>query len=645
MIITQAIYGARPKGGHGLLECSGDENLARSVAQYLDLPDTIPSGIDCLSYIAGFQHETYYVLARISPDNNATRAGMVFSHALFLPLENMIQIANLNPLLAMLAHSYEELNKKPLTGIDLNQLIFEETLPDSLSGDFIQITNALINSKKYPLIYFDPTSFDNIIVNLWRNLWPALRKKLAFRLSFSPRDLEKNNPPIIVCCPASLQSRWHSYPCIYPSSKTLEPDSLSSQLLCGVGFAQPLRKLMNEMGTEIKDFKQLRLLESAFQNHEQDCFDSRLGTLRLIEVLSPNQENGVDFKKEYLADFSEYITPKLIPASFFQLQNLNLAAVQTTEGYWAALHDWIVGQDFSPKDDSTFIEKIKNVLNEESGVSEKWMKVVLSGIMSVANKDESGFFSAIWRWIAIDSVVTRKLIDLADEGTTHLEDKLVRTSPSKLNSVAADIMKEIAISKNWIAVHAATLAAYESPLEAIRQQLIIDKNKSDNRGVLQALKYASDKEIISGAVQFGDNRVILLASNKAAIYPSLLADLDFNDEYAQKIWLNALKLNSSVWNFSENTHGLAKVIFNSWLKGTKTAGELVELLSIHPRIADLYYYDNRSVIWMRLKNQAVRERYLNATAKGWLDKSILHQVPFPPDNILEQSILTHVINI
>lgn len=640
MIVSQAVYGARPKGGHGLLEFNGDENLAKAVAQYLDLPDTIPFGINCPSYIAGFQYETYYVLARISPDNNATRAGMVFSHALFLPIEDMIQIVDLNPLLTILVYSYEEFRTKNLMDSDFNRLIFNETVPDSLSTDFVRVANSLINTRIYPVIYFNPENFENIIVSLWGSLWPTLRKKLVFRLSFSLRDLEKNNPPIIVCCPASLQSRWHGYLGIHPSSNALEPNSLSSQLLCGMESAQPLRKFMMEIEADIKDFKQLRLLESAFQRHEQDCFDSRLSTLRLIEVLSPNQENGVGFKRKYLADFLKYITPKLIPSRFFQLQNLNLAAFQNIEEYWTVLHGWILSQNFSPADDVTFVEKLGNVLNEKSGVSVKWTEAILSGIREIANKGKPDFFSAIWRWIAVDPIITRKLIDLIDEETTQLEDNLIIMSPAKLSSTTGDIMRKIAVSKNWIAVHAATLAAYEPPLEAIRQQLHIDKNTSDNRGVLQALKYASDEEIIDGAIQCGDERVILLAANKAATCPSLLADLNFYGERAQKVWLNALKLNSSTWNVSEKTCDLAKVIFDSWLQGAKTAGELVEVLSVHPQIADLYYYDKRCTIWMALKNQAVRERYLNTTAKGWLDRSIINQVPFLPDNILEQSILT-----
>jgi hypothetical protein len=99
MIIHQAIYGTTPSRGHGLLSASGLATLTSAVTPHLDLPDTTPAGIVCPSYVVGFEHETHFVLARVTLDKQASRAGMVFAHAIFIPLAAIFAITDLRPLI------------------------------------------------------------------------------------------------------------------------------------------------------------------------------------------------------------------------------------------------------------------------------------------------------------------------------------------------------------------------------------------------------------------------------------------------------------------------------------------------------------------------------------------------------------------
>src|SRR5260370_23267205 len=102
MLIHQATYG-EDRGGHALLAKSGDESSPfADVTWRTDLPGTAPSGVAWEPYVSGFPDHNYYVLAKTFPDPSASRGGMVFTHALFLPLADAVQLADLGAIATLL---------------------------------------------------------------------------------------------------------------------------------------------------------------------------------------------------------------------------------------------------------------------------------------------------------------------------------------------------------------------------------------------------------------------------------------------------------------------------------------------------------------------------------------------------------------
>ena len=88
MQIEQALYG-ECRGGHSLLASSGDRAVSTGIVQRLDLPDTAPPGVEWSPFLRGFPYEDQYVLSRTFHDTGASRGGMVFSHALLAPLDEI----------------------------------------------------------------------------------------------------------------------------------------------------------------------------------------------------------------------------------------------------------------------------------------------------------------------------------------------------------------------------------------------------------------------------------------------------------------------------------------------------------------------------------------------------------------------------
>ncbi len=94
MKLEQAIYGSS-RGGHAMVAASGFREVAQQLTSRLDLPDTAPTGVTWSPFVTGFPFGEWYVVARTIADEQATRAGMVFSHALLAPIDQIAEFANL----------------------------------------------------------------------------------------------------------------------------------------------------------------------------------------------------------------------------------------------------------------------------------------------------------------------------------------------------------------------------------------------------------------------------------------------------------------------------------------------------------------------------------------------------------------------
>ena len=105
MQIEQALYG-EARGGHSLLEASRNDAVSREIVQRLDLPDTAPPGVEWSPFLRGFPYGDRYLLSRTFPDTGASRGGMVFSHALIAPLDEITRTSDLRPFLALLTSDF-----------------------------------------------------------------------------------------------------------------------------------------------------------------------------------------------------------------------------------------------------------------------------------------------------------------------------------------------------------------------------------------------------------------------------------------------------------------------------------------------------------------------------------------------------------
>ena len=144
-----------------------------------------------------------------------------------------------------------------------------------------------------PVVSLGLEGFDKRIAQLWTHLWPAMRRSLAFRLSFSPQDLVEDVRPAIICTPQAFAARWSGFTLVEPNGADA-PRSLAAALLVGAAAGWPLQAFGNDVEVEINSFGDLGLLERASElvRAPGDPPEQLIAAARLIEHLSPVSTAG-----------------------------------------------------------------------------------------------------------------------------------------------------------------------------------------------------------------------------------------------------------------------------------------------------------------------------------------------------------------
>ena len=627
MQIEQALYG-ECRGGHSLLVSSGDDSVSTGIVQRLDLPDTAPPGVEWSPFLRGFPYEDRYVLSRTFHDTGASRGGMVFSHALLVPLDEIGETADLGPLVKLLATS----DRKRPDATTVQLVRTEPRVPQAT--DLVETAEALGAKGKLPVVRLDHVGYDDLVVALWAHLLPEIRRGFAFRLSFDPRDLVETPRPALVCTPRGMAARWSEYPVIRSAARR-EPGSLAGAILSGHGKAAPLIEFMQEMGVRTATFLDLRLVEQAY------CFDTgeptlerRVGVMRLIEKLSPNSDAG-EGGKDLLVRRLRDVLSAARAEEILRLRNLQLSAFPSPMRVWKALEKWVAENSYAQDQDVEMLSVFEDATTSDAAVQE-WRTAVLDGLAVATGSPRSFFPRAFWRWLEIrPEIVAAVFRHVPVE--SGVEKRLASATPCNLNVAAAETLEALALSRGWLRLHGAVLSASCSTLDAARRQVAVDTDPSFVEGLQSALRRAKPVELVECALEIEDARMPQLAGEAAAKDPRLLGEVDLTAIKAQAIWRDALTVDPESWRGPVDPAVAFRSILDRLLDGGETDLSLIERLSDTP-VADLGTYPRRPEIWSRIGDVA-RHNLLATTAKGWLRRVASVGVPFVPEYDLQTAIL------
>ena len=627
MRIEQAFYGEH-RGGHSLLGSSGDDQVSAEIADRLDLPDAAPPGAEWSPFLGGFPYQNRYVLSRTFRDTGASRSGMVFSHALLVRLDEIVNTADLRPLLKLLADSDRQ--RPDLTTVEL--VPASASLPHS--DELVSAAEALVMNGRLPVVRLGHTGFDDLVVALWACLLPGMRRGFAFRLSFDPRDLVETPLPALVCTPSSLATRWANYPKVQ-SIASREPASLAAATLSGREKAGPLLEFMQEFGSHPTTFRELRWAEQAYGlNIGESKVERRVGALRLIAKLSPDPDAGEDGKNVLVRELCD-LMPAARPEDILRLRNLQLSAVPSPTLVWSAVETWASKNGYCQDQDVRMLGVFENAMNSTAAV-EEWRTAVLEGLATAARSGRTCFFVAFWRWLQVRPDTAAILFQYVP-ATVGVEEQLVDAAPPKLDDTAALALLRPALARGWYRLHGAVLSASCSPFDAARRQVAVDTDPTILAGLRWALRNARAADVVDCGLKIDDPRMRQLAGEAVAVEPRLLVGVDISAPKAQAIWCDALTINPKSWQGPANPEAVFHLILDQVLDGGEANMSLIALLSDSP-LADLGTYPRRHEVWLRIRGVPFNN-LIAATTIGWLREACRSEVPYVPDDTLQSAIL------
>ena len=628
MRIEQALYGEQ-RGGHSLLRASGDREVSAEIVPRLDLPDTAPPGVQWSPFLRGFPYQNRYVFARTFLDADASRGGMVFSHALMAPLDDIAEWRDLRPLLQCLTTS--ERQRPDATTVDLVHA--ESQLPDP--RELMNLAEIFTSPGELPVVRIGHDGFDGLVVALWARLGRGIRRNFSFRLSFGPSDLVESPKPALVCTPQGMAARWSGYRTV-GSSPCREPTSLAAAVLSGHETAAPILEFMHEIGAEPTSFDELRLIEQAYRfSVDEPMFERCIGVVRLVERLSPSPDSGRDRKESLVRQLCELLLTARAE-QILRLRNLQLSSFPSPARVWKALEAWIAENAFPEEQDAEMLSVFGDATTRNAAVAE-WRTALLKGLTAAAaSSRKSGFTDAFWRWIRVRPDIVAAVFPHLPTGG-DVERRLVAAPPRELEEASAEALAKLARSRGWLRVHGAALSAAYSPLDAVRRQIEVDTDPSFVDGLRLALRRAKPVEVVECSLKGDDLRITSFAGEVVAKNPKLLSDVDLTRTNVQAIWREALVIDPGAWQGPADPKAAFHAILDGVLDGRSVDSSLIDRLSQSP-VADLRNYPRRSEIWCRV-SEVARNNFLATTAEGWLRCVESKGVLLKPDRDLQSAIL------
>lgn len=603
MRVDQAIYGTI-RNGHGLRCASGDQRLAADLAQRLDLPDTEPLGVAWSPVISGFPWRDRYVFARTFNDPTVGRSGMVISHALICDLAEIVNVDDLRPLLSHLITSaaaapeaVETLKVSPTKGVP------------PASTDLPDAAQALVTRGNGPVVRIGSEGFEELIVALWGRLWPTLRGKFYFRLSFSPKDVVEKPAPTIVCTPASLIGRWQDQRIV---SRNVAGGLKAAGMVDGSPDGDVLRVFGERIGADLDGFQDLLLLEQAhtMATASPATVARVVSAARLVERLSPDPARGAE-EKEAIVGRLVRALPDATPSEILTLRNLALSGFATRGELWQGVEDWLANCGHPAEHDAEAITIVTDALVGTEAVA-PWRAAIRRGLERSSTAPGEAFAAAFWRWAKTASKTSSPLVALA-AGRKAL-DAVVALAPTDLGAATAEPIIQAAARLGLHRLHAVAVGGSMKPAEAARAQSAAEMG-ADPAAMRLALRRAKPDEILDAFADVPDERVLTIAGEAVAKDPGLLARRDMSTMPNRRIWATALKENPSAWDGPADPRKAFDQLLTEQIEGAHPPAELLDRLSTTP-LADVTSLPRRGELWAKLP-ATTRDRLLAATVDAW----------------------------
>lgn len=152
-------------------------------------------------------------------------------------------------------------------------------------------------------------------------------------------------------------------------------------------------------------------------------------------------------------------------------------------------------------------------------------------------------------------------------------------------------------------------------LEALQAACERDRKRFGDGAIEHILGLMKPTAVVSAAVVVHDQIVTSAAADKVSVKPTLLAEHSLSEPQVQKIWIEALQLESDAWRIWPNADSLRNDLFDHFLDGELTF-DLIDRIALSP-LGNLLDYPRRMEVWRTLPDRC-RHDFLTSTAEAWV---------------------------
>ncbi|PZU02579.1 MAG: hypothetical protein DI622_20985, partial [Chryseobacterium sp.] len=529
-------------------------------------------------------------------------AGIVFTHALIIDLEDLGYINNLECLFALFCKEIPE-NKTYLEELYIEKTIFNFSECPKLFPEFIFKSIRRLSNGILPVIFCgDSKSFIILITSLWGGLSKTFRRKFSFTAGFMVSNIDSTKT--FIHFQKDLIDALRNIDFVSDSdSKLIGLNSTIEQYLLNPHQSVDFEEFLTQLNVNVNNWEILNLSAKAYEGYsvflELDK-DALKQLIRQVAKISSNNQEGIEIKENLISELARKIG-KREETNLKSLRNLPLKSyILGEDKIGKAIQAFIINEfDVYEKFDFDLINDIL-IIGDSEVLKNWWHESVIDGLLYVIKSKTARSFNNLWKLI-LSSEVSANIVWNLIPSIPEYENLFIKFLPSKIPTEMAEKLAIYAINKQWTILHAYLILAFLSPKEAIIKQYFIEKENKNNEfeGAKIIIGDVSDSDCLAITLEFNEEFFLKEYVKRALKNAILLKDLDIQSNTWLNIWEKSLEETNDITFGIINLSEKIKSLFNKISLGEYVPGFIVKKIA-ESQYADISTFENRAQIWTNI---------------------------------------------
>jgi hypothetical protein len=572
------------------------------------------------AFISGRPLGRHYLIMRTFPDRSASRAGMVFSHALLIPMAQAILIDDLR---IVFAHLVQDIPAAPHFLQPLNIEIRNiGQRPES------PLLAAAITSyvQSQPRVTLDGEGFPDLVTAMWWGLPPALRQSFSFGMCMTADNLVDQGYHLALA-PHELIRRWTSDLVLTSTVASPIPSAAEAMLLM---CDKRIPNLINALEIKLESLEQLKHLDKAstYLENSNLTFDQLRALISWVSHLSPLTSKGSALKKQLATKLGEAIRLALA-SDLKKLRNLDLPGfAKFLPEIWATIEATML-RHLLHVNLSSQIEVLEGIKLAVETPDLKWSEAISSSIQSWLHQTNS--LELVWEFCRAYPKYCSDFIALLPP-TSAIEKQLINSLDQDLAKGTLQIWLSKCVQNNWYRLHATIAVHNMVPFDAITVQLAMDFDQNHLFGLAIIAEKTPKAEFFKIVQEIQDERLIALATKYCIASPQCRQWIDLSLKAGRQILLNWLEARPSDRDILDQSSVFE--LLRLLLDGQEIENGLLRHF-LDQGLGDLLEFPDRVIVWNALPIWA-KDRFLETTALSWLKQSQAqpHHIEVPEPELI-----------